>query len=147
MITRKSATPKGDPLTRWMVSGSPVEKIAETNEPRSDERNWIVRRRMIGKRRRPSGLKSSDMASVTASPWSPRRKGTITTMATTTARRMPCGAPPPPPCCLSGTMLGGEATVRVEMKGCVLCCWRNGVVFFGVIGVFKISKCFGVGDA
>ncbi|KAL4388371.1 hypothetical protein GQ457_09G023780 [Hibiscus cannabinus] len=68
MRRRNTATPNGEPLARWMESGSPVEKTAETNEPRSEERNWIVRRRIMGKRRRPSGVKISEMASVMASP-------------------------------------------------------------------------------
>jgi hypothetical protein len=38
-----------------MVSGSPVEKMLKTNEPRSEERNWMVRRR------RPTGFRSSEM--------------------------------------------------------------------------------------
>lgn len=88
---RNSATPKGEPLARWMESGSPVEKMLDINEPRSEERNWMTRRRMMGKRRRPMGLSSSEMASVMAWPWSPRRSGAATTMQTTKARRMPCG--------------------------------------------------------
>ncbi|KGN57119.1 hypothetical protein Csa_011541 [Cucumis sativus] len=94
MRTRKRATPTGDPVTRWMESGSPEEKMAETKEPRSEERNWMVRRRRMGRRRRPKGLRRSEMASVRASPWSPSRKGTTMTMATTTASRMAWGAPP-----------------------------------------------------
>lgn len=74
-----------------MESGSPVEKMLDMNEPRSEERNWMTRRRMTGKRRRPKGLRSSEMASVMASPWSPRRSGAATTVHTTTARRMACG--------------------------------------------------------
>ncbi|MED6130297.1 hypothetical protein PIB30_000196 [Stylosanthes scabra] len=92
MRTRKSATPTGEPVARWMVSGSPV-KMAETKEPRSEERNWIMSRRMIGRSRRPRGLRSSEIASVMASPWSPRKNGTTTTMATTIARSIPWGAP------------------------------------------------------
>jgi hypothetical protein len=38
-----------------MVSGSPVEKMLKTNERRSEERNWMVRRR------RPTGFRSSEM--------------------------------------------------------------------------------------
>jgi hypothetical protein len=38
-----------------MVSGSPVEKMLKINEPRSEERNWMVRRR------RPTGFRSSEM--------------------------------------------------------------------------------------
>lgn len=101
MRMRNNATPTGEPLRRWIVSGSPVENMEETKEPRSEERNWIVRRRMIGRRRRPTGLRSSEMASVMPSPCSPTRNGTTTTMATTTASRTPCGALPPWPPCLS----------------------------------------------
>lgn len=91
MRRRKRATPTGDPLRRWMVSGSPVENMAETKEPRSEERKWMARRRRMGRRKRPNGLISSENASVT---WSPTRKGPTTTMATTNARSMPWGAPP-----------------------------------------------------
>jgi hypothetical protein len=49
-----------------MDSGSPVKKIVETNEPRSEERNWMVKRRIMGKSNRPIGLKSSAKASVMA---------------------------------------------------------------------------------
>ncbi|OMO53645.1 hypothetical protein CCACVL1_28481 [Corchorus capsularis] len=101
MRKRNRATPTGEPLTRWMVSGSPVEKMLETKEPRSEERNWMVRRRMMGRRRRPTGLKSSAIASVMASPWSPNRNGAKTTMPTTTASIIPCGGPP----CLSGIIV------------------------------------------
>lgn len=88
-MTEKSATPNGDPLTLWIVSGSPVEKMVEMKEPRSEERNWMVRRRIIGSKRSPTGLKRSEMASMMASPCSPMRVGTARTMATTTASRIP----------------------------------------------------------
>jgi hypothetical protein len=46
-----------------MVSGSLVEKMLETNELRSEERNWMVRRR------RPTGLKSSEMGFLDVAGW------------------------------------------------------------------------------
>ncbi|TQE06605.1 hypothetical protein C1H46_007847 [Malus baccata] len=51
-------------------------------------------RRIMGRRRRPNGLKSSEMASVMASPWSPRKYGTMITATTTTASRIPWGGVP-----------------------------------------------------
>ncbi|KAH0927746.1 hypothetical protein HID58_020002 [Brassica napus] len=71
--------------------------MAETKEPRSEERNWMVRRRMMWSKRCPTGLRSSEIPSVMASPPSPRKKGTRTTNATTTASMIPCGVDPPPP--------------------------------------------------
>ena len=47
----------------------------------------------MGRSSRPTGLRSSEIASVMASPWSPTKKGTTTTMATTSARSIPWGAP------------------------------------------------------
>uniref|UniRef100_A0A2P2NH86 Uncharacterized protein n=1 Tax=Rhizophora mucronata TaxID=61149 RepID=A0A2P2NH86_RHIMU len=84
-----------------MVSGSPVENMEERKEPRSEDRKWMVRRRIMGKRRRPSGLKRSEMASVMAS-WSPTRVGASTTMNTTAASRIPWGGPRR--CCLSSNI-------------------------------------------
>ncbi|KAE8736043.1 hypothetical protein F3Y22_tig00000218pilonHSYRG00252 [Hibiscus syriacus] len=100
---KEQGDPKREPLTRWMESGSPVEKRAETKEPRSEERNWIVRRSRMGRRSRPSGVKRSEMASVMASPRSPSKNGANTTMTTTTASITPWGAPPPP--CLPGNIV------------------------------------------
>ena len=127
MRTKTSATPKGDPLTLWIVSGSPVEKMLEMKEPRSEERNWIVRRRIIGRRRSPTGLKSSEMASVMASPWSPTRSGTASIMATTTASRTPWGAP----ACLSSIIFVVVVVVAVEL----------GLEGLGVL-VYWVCVCF-----
>lgn len=63
------------------------------NEPVSEERNWIVSRRIIGSKRRPIGVRRSEMKSVIASPFSPRIVGIKRTATTTTAKRMPCGGP------------------------------------------------------
>lgn len=92
--TRTRATPMGEPLTRWMDSGWPVEKKPEKAEPVSEERKMMTRRRPTGRSRRPTGLKSSAMNSVRASPWSPTMSGTTITATTTTANRTPYGAPP-----------------------------------------------------
>jgi hypothetical protein len=46
-----------------MVSGSPIEKMLERNKPRSEERNWMVRRR------RPAGLRSSEMGFLDVAGW------------------------------------------------------------------------------
>jgi hypothetical protein len=46
-----------------MVSGSPIEKMLERNKPRSEEKNWMVRRR------RPAGLRSSEMGFFDVAGW------------------------------------------------------------------------------
>ncbi|KAL9667071.1 hypothetical protein QQ045_001417 [Rhodiola kirilowii] len=89
----KTATPTGEPLARWMELGSPEEKTAEAKEPCSEEKKWMRRRRAMGRRRRPSGLRSSEMVSVKASPWPPTVKAMKTLRTTTTARIIPCGGP------------------------------------------------------
>ncbi|CDY24660.1 BnaA05g30590D [Brassica napus] len=53
--------------------------------------------RMMWSKRSPTGLRSSEIPSVMASPPSPRKKGTRTTNATTTASMIPCGVDPTPP--------------------------------------------------
>ena len=146
MRTKTSATPKGDPLTLWIVSGSPVEKMLEMKEPRSEERNWIVRRRIIGRRRSPTGLKSSEMASVMASPWSPTRSGTASIMATTTASRTPWGAP----ACLSSiifvVVVVVVVAVELGLEGlgvlvfCVCCVFFFSSFYVVFVLVFKKSK-------
>ncbi|KAG5567915.1 hypothetical protein H5410_065069, partial [Solanum commersonii] len=50
-------------------------------------------RRIIGSKRRPIGVRRSEMKSVIASPFSPRIVGIKRTATTTTAKRMPCGGP------------------------------------------------------
>nr|DAD38084.1 TPA_asm: hypothetical protein HUJ06_008725 [Nelumbo nucifera] len=91
--TRKRATPTGDPLRRWIESGSPVEKMLEITVPRSDDRNCMRRSSTIGTSSRPTGLKISEIAPVSASPCSLSSTGTTTTRPTTTASNTPCGAP------------------------------------------------------
>lgn len=64
-----------------------------TKDPLSEERNWMMRRRAMGRRSRPTGLSSSAMKSVNASPWSPSNVGNTITRTTTTARMTACGGP------------------------------------------------------
>ncbi|KAL8498601.1 hypothetical protein ACS0TY_021805 [Phlomoides rotata] len=67
-----------------MEFGSPVENRVAMKDPLS-ERIWMVRRRMMGRRRSSTGLRSYVMNSVMASPWSPSNVGTtITSIITTT---------------------------------------------------------------
>lgn len=110
MRARNNATPTGDPLTRWIELGSPVEKMLEMNEPLSEERNCIVRRRIMGRRRKPTGVRRSEMKSVMASPFSPSSVGTNMTATTTTAKRTPCGGPRR--CCSSIIVLLNERKER-----------------------------------
>ncbi|CAL5346939.1 unnamed protein product [Camellia sinensis] len=93
-MKRTRATPTGEPPARWMESGSPVEKMEEMTEPpESEERKWMTRRRTMGRRRRPTGLRSSAMKPVIASPWSPSMVGTTISNTTTTAKRTAYGGP------------------------------------------------------
>nr|DAD33282.1 TPA_asm: hypothetical protein HUJ06_012133 [Nelumbo nucifera] len=88
---RKRATPTGDPLRRWMESGWPVavEKTLDSTVPRSDDRNWMRSRSMMGTNSSPTGVNISEIAPVSASPWSPISAGTTTTRLTTTANNTP----------------------------------------------------------
>jgi len=83
----------------------------------------MAKRRIMGKSKRPIGLKSSAKPSVMAAPWSPKMNGASTTTQTTTASRIPWGGPRCWWRCLSWNILSLSFVVSWNLVG--LWCWEG----------------------